>query len=126
MTKRPGSGRSGASFRNRYRAPAPDQDRDGTRRNARVYQAAVEAVFAIPVGVGFGWLVDHQFESAPMGMLVGAGIGFAAFALRLIRLGKEMQAQTATGETPPTAPVSSTRDADDDDDDDWGEDQRTH
>jgi F0F1-type ATP synthase assembly protein I len=78
------------------------------------------------VGVGFGWLVDHQFESAPMGMLVGAGIGFAAFALRLIRLGKEMQAQTATGETPPTAPVSSTRDADDDDDDDWGEDQRTH
>jgi F0F1-type ATP synthase assembly protein I len=85
----------------------------------------VEAVFAIPVGVGFGWLADHQFESAPIGMLVGAGIGFAAFVLRLVRLGKDMQAETETEteETPPAAPDSSTQEVDDDE---WGEDHRTH
>jgi F0F1-type ATP synthase assembly protein I len=88
----------------------------------------VEAVFAIPVGVGFGWFADDQFESAPIGILVGAGIGFAAFVLRLVRLTKDVQAETATAETPPTASGSSPRDGDDDgdDDDDWGEDHRTH
>jgi F0F1-type ATP synthase assembly protein I len=123
MTKRSGSGRLGASFRNRYRAQDPDPDRD-RNRSARVYQGAVESVFAIPVGVGFGWLADHQFESAPIGILVGAAIGFAAFVLRLVRLGKDMQAETETAETPPAAPESSSQE--NDEDEDWGEDHRTH
>lgn len=135
MTKRPGSGRSGASFRNRYRRLVPDQNRDrdlnrtgsqtGSQLSGQVYQGAVEAVFSIPVGVGLGWLADRQFGWAPIGLLVGAGIGFAAFVLRLVRLGKDMQAETAKQETPPAASGSRSPQRDDDDDD-WGEDHRTH
>lgn len=87
----------------------------------------MEAVFSIPVGVGLGWLADHQFGSAPIGLLVGAGVGFGAFVLRLVRLGREMQAATAGEETAPAAASSpSPERPESDDDDDWGEDHRTH
>ena len=50
------------------------------------YQGAMEAVLAIPVGAGFGYLADHQWESAPVGLLVGFALGFGAFILRLVRM----------------------------------------
>jgi F0F1-type ATP synthase assembly protein I len=96
-------------------------------------------VFAIPVAAGLGWLADRHFGSAPIGLLIGIGIGFAAFVLRLVRLGREMQAGAANQETPAPAPDSSRDEREaarigggdedddhDDHDDDWGEDHRTH
>jgi F0F1-type ATP synthase assembly protein I len=50
------------------------------------YQGAMEAVLAIPVGAGFGYLADHQWESAPVGLLIGFALGFGAFILRLVRM----------------------------------------
>jgi len=50
------------------------------------YQGAMEAVLAIPIGAGFGYLADRQWESAPVGLLIGLGVGFAAFILRLVRM----------------------------------------
>jgi F0F1-type ATP synthase assembly protein I len=50
------------------------------------YQGAMEAVLAIPVGAGFGYLADRQWESAPVGLLIGFAIGFGAFILRLVRM----------------------------------------
>ena len=50
------------------------------------YQGAMEAVLAIPIGAGFGHLADRQWDSEPVGLLIGLGIGFAAFILRLVRM----------------------------------------
>ncbi|MEN8183285.1 MAG: AtpZ/AtpI family protein [Myxococcota bacterium] len=62
-----------------------------TKRGGAAYQGALEAVFAVPVGVGIGYFVDRTFETFPTFLLVGAGVGFAAFVLRLWRLGRDLQ-----------------------------------
>ena len=60
------------------------------------YEGAFEAVFAILVGAGFGWLADRQFESEPWGLLVGLVIGFGAFVLRMVRLARQLQGNEAS------------------------------
>ena len=55
------------------------------------YQGAMEAVLAIPIGAGFGHLADRQWDSEPVGLLIGLGIGFAAFILRLVRMRPPME-----------------------------------
>ena len=50
------------------------------------YQGAMEAALAIPIGAGFGYLADRQWESEPIGLLIGFGVGFAALILRLVRM----------------------------------------
>jgi F0F1-type ATP synthase assembly protein I len=57
-----------------------------SKEQSATYQAAFEAVLAVPIAVGFGWWCDTQFESAPIGMLIGVGIGFAAMLLRIVRM----------------------------------------
>ena len=65
------------------------------------YQASLEAVLAIPIGVGLGYLADKQFDSGPVGLFIGLGVGFGAFILRVIRMRPE--ADEAGGAThPPT------------------------
>ena len=54
------------------------------------YQGAMEAVLAIPVGAGLGHLADRQWESAPVGLLIGLLLGFGAFILRLTRMRPEV------------------------------------
>jgi F0F1-type ATP synthase assembly protein I len=61
------------------------------RRQAQAYQGAVEAVFAILIAGGLGYLADRHFGTSPLLLLIGFGIGFAAFVLRLVRLGRAMQ-----------------------------------
>jgi len=63
-----------------------------SRRQGAVYQGAFEAVFAILIGVGFGYWADASFDTSPWGLLVGLALGFSAFVLRLVRLAREMQA----------------------------------
>ena len=55
------------------------------------YQGAVESIFAILISTGLGYLADSRWESEPWGLLVGLSIGFAAFVLRLVRLGRELE-----------------------------------
>lgn len=50
------------------------------------YQASLEAVLAIPIGAGLGYLADKQFDSVPVGLFVGLAVGFGAFILRLVRM----------------------------------------
>ena len=59
----------------------------------------MEAVFAILIAVGIGFFVDRTFETFPVFLLVGVAVGFAAFVLRLWRLGKELNQPEGTGET---------------------------
>lgn len=74
------------------------------------YEGAFEAVGSILVATGLGYWFDRHYETTPIGVLVGAAIGFAAFVLRLFRLGRQLHpedsgvepgsdTETGTGET---------------------------
>ena len=60
------------------------------RSGGGAYEGAFEAVGAILIATLFGYWFDQHFETTPAGLLVGAGIGFAAFVLRLVRLGRQL------------------------------------
>ena len=74
------------------------------RSGGGAYEGAFEAVGAILIATGFGYWFDQHYETTPAGLLVGAGIGFAAFVLRLVRLGKQLHGDPneATGADPAT------------------------
>jgi F0F1-type ATP synthase assembly protein I len=61
------------------------------------YQGVFEAVGSILIACGLGYWIDRSFETAPVGVLVGAVIGFAAFVVRLVRLGKELHPDSDVG-----------------------------
>ncbi len=48
-------------------------------------------MFAILIGVGLGYLVDRNYQSAPWGLLVGLVLGFSSFVLRLVRLVRQLE-----------------------------------
>lgn len=48
----------------------------------------MEAIFAILIAVGLGYWADSHFGTGPRYLIVGAVLGFAAFVLRLFRMGK--------------------------------------
>ena len=56
------------------------------RRGAKAYQAALEAVFAIPIALGLGYWADRQFGTDPVLLIVGLVLGFATFVVRLSRM----------------------------------------
>jgi F0F1-type ATP synthase assembly protein I len=58
------------------------------RHGARAYQAALEAVFSIPIAGGLGWWADRHFGTEPILLLLGLVLGFASFVLRLVRMRK--------------------------------------
>ena len=61
------------------------------RRRGAVYQGGSEAVFAILIAAGIGYWLDGRLDSAPTFLLIGIAVGFAAFTVRLVRLGREVQ-----------------------------------
>ncbi len=56
------------------------------RHGARAYQAALEAVFAIPIAGGLGYWADTRFDTGPILLLAGLVLGFAAFVVRIMRM----------------------------------------
>ena len=56
------------------------------RHGARAYQAALEAVFAIPIAGGLGYWADTRFGTSPILLLVGLVLGFATFVVRIARM----------------------------------------
>ena len=61
------------------------------RQGAKAYQAALEAVFAIPIAGGLGYWADRQFGTDPVLLIVGLVLGFATFVVRLSRMRGLMQ-----------------------------------
>jgi F0F1-type ATP synthase assembly protein I len=55
-------------------------------RAGKAYQGALEAVLAIPIGIGIGYYVDGRLDSSPFGLVIGAALGFAAFVRRLVSM----------------------------------------
>ena len=60
-------------------------------RAGKAYQRALEAVLAIPIGIGIGYFVDVRLESSPIGLGIGAALGFAAFVRRLVSMRSLME-----------------------------------
>lgn len=67
------------------------QERRTARRQGIAYQGAVEAFVSILLAMGVGYWADQRFESSPLYLLIGLGVGFGAFVLRLVRLGRQLQ-----------------------------------
>lgn len=61
------------------------------RRQGIAYQGAFEAFVAILIAMGIGYWVDQRFGTSPLYLLIGTAVGFAAFVLRLVRLGRQIQ-----------------------------------
>jgi len=61
------------------------------------YQGVFEAVGAILISCAAGFWIDRWLETAPVGLLVGVVIGFGAFVLRMVRLGKELHPDSEKG-----------------------------
>jgi hypothetical protein len=87
----------------------PGPGRYGYRAMGQAYQGALEAVFAIVLATGAGYWVDSAFGSSPWCLLVGATIGFAAFVVRLYRLGTSLDPTSAVD--PASAALESPEDA---------------
>jgi F0F1-type ATP synthase assembly protein I len=68
----------------------PASQREG-RRKGLAYQGAFEAVMAIPIAIGGGYWLDRRFDTPPIFLILGAAIGFGAFVLRLVQLGRQLQ-----------------------------------
>ena len=71
--------------------------RAATRAGGGAYEGAFEAVGSILVATGLGYWFDQRYETTPAGVLVGACIGFAAFVLRLVRLGRLLHPDAEVG-----------------------------
>jgi ATP synthase protein I len=67
------------------------EEKSDSRRFGSAYQGAFEAVFAIVIGAGLGFASDRRFGTEPWGVIVGLVLGFGAFVLRLVRLGRAVQ-----------------------------------
>jgi len=57
-----------------------------SKQQSASYQGAFEAVLAVPIAIGIGYWCDGRFDSAPIGLLTGTVIGFAAMLLRIVRM----------------------------------------
>lgn len=66
-------------------------ERMANRTGGKAYEGAFEAVGAILIATLLGYWFDQYNETTPIGLVIGAILGFAAFTLRLVRLGKQLQ-----------------------------------
>lgn len=72
-----------------------------SRRGARAYQMAMEAVFSIPIAIGLGYWADSAWGTGPIFLLVGVVLGFSAFVLRLLRMRALVEDDTGEGSEEP-------------------------
>ena len=73
--------------------------RAATAAGSEAYQGAFEAIGSVLIAGGIGYWVDWRWDIAPIGLLVGVVIGFAAMVLRLVRLGKELEGEVGSDST---------------------------
>jgi F0F1-type ATP synthase assembly protein I len=71
-------------------AEAQEKQR-AARRQGIAYQGATEAFVAILLCMGLGYWADSRYGTSPTFVLIGTGIGFGAFILRLVRLGRQIE-----------------------------------
>jgi F0F1-type ATP synthase assembly protein I len=81
------------------------------------YQGAVEATLAVVISVLIGVWADTKLDSSPAFFLVGLGVGFGAFIVRLMRLLRQSSEPDSKESESSTADKAKTqRDTPSDDD----------
>ncbi len=83
-------------------------ERMAGRAGGGAYEGAFEAVGALLISMLAGYWIDQRYETEPVGLLVGAALGFGAFVLRLVRLGRKLQSDLA-GMNETQGPGTTTR-----------------
>ena len=68
------------------------------QRQGLAYQGGVEAVFAMLIATGLGYWADQHFGTLPRYLLIGMILGFSAFVMRLLRLGRQLQERPSNRE----------------------------
>ena len=81
-----------------------------TQEQMSAYQGAVEAVLAVPIAVGLGYWADRSFDTSPIGLGVGAVIGFAAMVVRITRMRRPDEAGDGLDRTTAARPEAAGRD----------------
>lgn len=75
--------------------PETSEDQEERRKTARhqglAYQAASEAVVAILIAAGVGYWADGKLDTSPWLLFLGTALGFTAFVMRLLRLGRQLE-----------------------------------
>jgi F0F1-type ATP synthase assembly protein I len=71
---------------------ATGQQEQSAKREGAAYQGALEAVFAILIAGGIGYWADGYFGMSPWLLILGFVIGFGSFVLRLLRMGRQLNA----------------------------------
>jgi F0F1-type ATP synthase assembly protein I len=69
-------------------------------RAGKAYQRAFEAVLAIPIGIGIGYFIDGRLDSSPIGLVIGAALGFAAFVRGLVSMRNLVESAPPSDGTP--------------------------
>lgn len=82
----------------------PGGPRRLSRQAARAYQGVLEAVLSIPAGALLGYGLDAWLGTAPVGVLLGLGFGFAAFVLASVRLTRRMSPEPGESAEPAEEP----------------------
>ncbi len=80
------------------------------RNEAKAYSWALEAVLSIPIGMGLGYWADRTWHTSPVGLGIGAALGFAAFVRRLVSMRSLVPPAADAGnpgQTPPPADEAS-------------------
>lgn len=80
------AGSAGRGLRKRVGQRIERTAESAVRRQGAAYVGALEAVFALLIAIGLGYWADQGLGSAPIGLLAGVVLGFAAFVLRLVRM----------------------------------------
>jgi F0F1-type ATP synthase assembly protein I len=78
--------------RHSNRRQGQNEEGRSSRRKGAAYQGAFEAALAILIAGFAGKFADDHFGTAPRYLLIGFFIGFCSFVLRLVRLGRYLQA----------------------------------
>lgn len=65
----------------------------GLRKGGGAYEGGLQAALAVVISAGLGIWADSYFDTSPVGLFLGIGIGFGAFILRIWQL---LQAQSST------------------------------
>ncbi len=83
------------------------------RQKSLAYQGVVEAVGALLLCLGAGYFADEHWQSSPAGVVIGLLIGFSAFVLRLVRLGRAWSAEQQISNEQPVSEALEKKDSGD-------------
>ena len=82
-----------------HRGPAPQEAEKSSAWSTGLRYGSGFAG-GVLVGTGLGWLIDRSFDSAPLGILIGLFLGFAAGIRNIMRDAAALSSDADAGDEP--------------------------